>query len=96
MSCQGIGPHAGVVFGATHGTAWKREGQDKVNPDSVILSGVMMLARPGRGGTADPVVRGIERTIADGFVAYDLTGRMEGAKGVRATGPGQAIAERTS
>jgi isocitrate dehydrogenase len=61
-----------AVFEATHGTAPKYAGQDKVNPGSVILSGAMMFEELGWGDVADAVVRGIAAAIQAGRVTYDL------------------------
>jgi isocitrate dehydrogenase len=68
-----------AVFEATHGTAPKYANQDKVNPGSLILSGVMMLEHLGWNEAADLVIRGIERTIDNRTVTYDLERQMAGA-----------------
>jgi isocitrate dehydrogenase len=68
-----------AVFEATHGTAPKYANQDKVNPGSVILSGVMMLEHLGWQGAADRIVRAMERTISQKSVTYDFARLMEGA-----------------
>src|SRR5213082_1571110 len=60
------------VFEATHGTAPKYAGQDKVNPGSVILSGVMMLEHLGWQAAADDIIRALEATIAERVVTYDF------------------------
>ena len=73
-----IGDNAGL-FEATHGTAPKYAGQDKVNPGSVILSGVMMLEHLGWDDAAHLIVRGLERAIKKKTVTYDLERQMEGA-----------------
>ncbi|MEE9166052.1 MAG: isocitrate dehydrogenase (NADP(+)) [Candidatus Neomarinimicrobiota bacterium] len=73
-----IGDHV-AVFEATHGTAPKYAGQDKVNPGSLILSGVMMLEYLGWQEAADAVVRAMEQTILQKTVTYDLERQMEGA-----------------
>jgi isocitrate dehydrogenase len=80
----GMAPGANVgeksaVFEATHGTAPKYANQDKVNPGSLILSGVMMLEHLGWNEAADLVIRGIERTIDNRTVTYDLERQMAGA-----------------
>ena len=80
-----------AVFEATHGTAPKYAGQDKVNPGSVILSGVMMLQYLGWNEAADLIVRGIERAIAAKTVTYDLARQMQGATEVSCSGFGDAI-----
>lgn len=96
----GIAPGANInyetghaVFEATHGTAPKYAGQDKVNPSSVILSGEMMLRYLGWHEAADLIIRGIERTIAQKRVTYDFHRLMEGATLVRTSEFGQAIVE---
>lgn len=68
-----------AVFEATHGTAPKYAGQDKVNPGSVILSGEMMLRYLGWAEAADLIVRGMEGAIAAKTVTYDFERLMEGA-----------------
>jgi isocitrate dehydrogenase len=82
----GIAPGANInyltghaIFEATHGTAPKYAGQDKVNPGSVILSGEMMLRYMGWGEAADLIIRGLEGTIAQKRVTYDFHRLMEGA-----------------
>ncbi len=86
----GMAPGANVgdevaVFEATHGTAPKYAGQDKVNPGSLILSGVMMLEHMGWDEAARLVVRGLEDAIARKTVTYDLERQMEGATLVSAS-----------
>ncbi len=82
----GIAPGANMsdgyaIFEATHGTAPKYAGQDKVNPGSVILSGVMMLEYLGWNEAAKLIVKGMESAIKAGKVTYDLTpDRSEGLK----------------
>ena len=68
-----------ALFEATHGTAPKYAGQDKVNPSSVILSGVMMLEHLGWQEAAESIVRAMEETIRNKKVTYDLARQMEGA-----------------
>lgn len=68
-----------ALFEATHGTAPKYAGQDKVNPGSLILSGVMMLRHMGWAEAADMVVNALSKTIQDKTVTYDLERQMEGA-----------------
>jgi isocitrate dehydrogenase len=80
----GMAPGANVgdeaaVFEATHGTAPKYADQDKVNPGSLILSGVMMLEHLGWDEAAVLVVKGLEQAIANRTVTYDLERQMEGA-----------------
>jgi isocitrate dehydrogenase len=72
-----------AVFEATHGTAPKYADLDKVNPGSVILSGVMMLEHLGWPEAAGLIVRGLERAIAARTVTYDFARLMDGAKEVK-------------
>jgi isocitrate dehydrogenase len=72
-----------AVFEATHGTAPKYANQDKVNPGSVILSGVMMLEYMGWQEAADLILRGLERSIAAKTVTYDFARLMQGATEIR-------------
>ncbi len=72
-----------AVFEATHGTAPKYAGQDKVNPGSLILSGAMMLEYLGWSEAAEQVREGLIRTIAQKKVTYDLARQMEGATEVK-------------
>jgi isocitrate dehydrogenase len=74
-----------ALFEATHGTAPKYAGQDKVNPSSLILSGVMMLEYLGWQEAADAVVAAMARTIQEKYVTYDLARQMEGATEVKAS-----------
>ncbi len=82
------------VFEATHGTAPKYAGQDKVNPGSVILSGVMMFEHLGWDEAAGDIVRALEATIADKIVTYDFARLMDGAHEVRCSEFAKAIVER--
>ncbi|MXZ30822.1 MAG: NADP-dependent isocitrate dehydrogenase [Acidimicrobiia bacterium] len=82
------------VFEATHGTAPRYAGQDKVNPSSVLLSGVMMFQHLGWNGAADAIVAALEETIAAGIVTYDFARLMEGATEVRCSEFAQAIIDR--
>ncbi len=80
----GMAPGANIgddigFFEATHGTAPKYAGKDVINPGSVILSGVMMFRYLGWGEAADLVETGLEKTIAQKKVTYDLARQMEGA-----------------
>jgi isocitrate dehydrogenase len=68
-----------ALFEATHGTAPKYAGQDKVNPGSLILSGAMMLEYMGWREAADLIAIAMTKTIQDGTVTYDLHRQMEGA-----------------
>jgi isocitrate dehydrogenase len=72
-----------ALFEATHGTAPKYAGQDKVNPGSVILSGEMMLRYLGWTDAADRIVKGLEATIAQKVVTYDFARLTEGAREVK-------------
>ena len=83
-----------AVFEATHGTAPKYAGQDKVNPGSLILSGVMMLRYLGWGDAGDAIERGLEAAIADKVVTYDFARMMEGAKEVKTSEFATAVIER--
>ena len=82
------------VFEATHGTAPKYAGQDKVNPGSVILSGVLMYEHLGWQEAADDIVRALEQTISERIVTYDFARLMDGATQVRTSEFAEAIAER--
>jgi isocitrate dehydrogenase len=82
-----------AVFEATHGTAPKYANQDKVNPGSVILSGVMMFEHMGWTEVADAILRGMERAIAKKTVTYDFERLMTGAKLLKCSEFGQAIVE---
>jgi len=92
----GIAPGGNVgdglaVFEATHGTAPKYAGLDKVNPGSVILSGVMMLEYMGWDEAGRLIVRGIEDAIGRKRVTYDLARQMPGATEVSCSGFGDEI-----
>jgi isocitrate dehydrogenase len=80
-----------AVFEATHGTAPKYANQDKVNPGSVILSGVMLLEHLGWQGAANRVVTGLEKAISQKVVTYDFARLMEGATEVACSAFGDAI-----
>src|SRR4249920_2921217 len=71
------------IFEATHGTAPKYAGQDKVNPSSVLLSGVMMFEHLGWTEAAKDIERAIEATIAEKIVTYDFARQMDGATEVK-------------
>ncbi len=97
----GIAPGANInfisghaIFEATHGTAPKYAGLDKVNPSSLALSGEMMLRHLGFTEAADLVIRGIERAISDKVVTYDFARLMEGASEVSCSGFAKAVVER--
>ncbi len=94
----GIAPGANInydsghaIFEATHGTAPKYAGQDKVNPGSVILSGEMMLRHMGWTEAADLVIKGIDGAIGAKTVTYDFERLMEGAKLLKCSEFGDAI-----
>ena len=80
-----------AIFEATHGTAPKHAGQDKVNPGSVILSGVMMLEYFGWQEAADLIYKGLEAAIASKRVTYDFHRMMEGATLLKCSEFGQEI-----
>ncbi len=80
-----------AIFEATHGTAPKYADQDKVNPGSVILSGVMMLEHLGWQEAATAILRGLERSIGNKTVTYDFARLMEGAKEVKCSEFGDLI-----
>ncbi|HLF16801.1 MAG TPA: NADP-dependent isocitrate dehydrogenase [Candidatus Thermoplasmatota archaeon] len=80
-----------AVFEATHGTAPKYAGQDKVNPGSVILSGVMMLDYLGWGEAADLIEAALEKTIGEKRVTYDFERLMTGAKLLKCSEFAEAI-----
>ncbi len=83
-----------AVFEATHGTAPKYTGLDKVNPGSVILSGELMLRYMGWTEAADLLVKGMEGSIGDKIVTYDFARLMDGATEVKTSEFGDAIIER--
>jgi isocitrate dehydrogenase len=96
----GIAPGANInyvtghaVFEATHGTAPRYAGQDKVNPGSVILSGEMMFRYLGWNEAADLIIASLERTIAQQRVTYDFERLMPGATLVKTSGFGEAMVE---
>jgi isocitrate dehydrogenase len=82
-----------AVFEATHGTAPKYANQDKVNPGSVILSGVMLLDHLGWTGAAQRVVKGLEKAITQKTVTYDFARLMDGATEVTCSEFGNRIIE---
>ena len=95
----GIAPGANIgdvvaVFEATHGTAPKYAGQDKVNPGSLILSAEMMLRHLGWREAADLIVRGMEGAIREKTVTYDFERLMTGATLVSCSAFGDAIVAR--
>ncbi len=97
----GIAPGANInyvtghgIFEATHGTAPKYAGQDKVNPGSVLLSGVLMFEHLGWTEAAADIVTALEATIADKIVTYDFARLMEGATEVKCSEFASAIVDR--
>ena len=80
-----------AVFEATHGTAPKYAGLDKVNPGSVILSGEMMLRYLGWTEAADRIITGINGAIAAKTVTYDFARMMDGAKELKCSEFGAAV-----
>ena len=96
----GIAPGANInyqtgvaVFEATHGTAPKYAGLDKVNPGSLILSGEMMLRHLGWNEAADLVIAAMDKVIAEKTVTYDFARQMEGAKEVKCSEFAAALAQ---
>ena len=94
----GIAPGANInymtgmaVFEATHGTAPKYAGMDKVNPSSLALSGEMLLRHIGWNEAADLVIRGIEKAISAKQVTYDFARLMEGATELSCSGFAEAV-----
>ena len=83
-----------AVFEATHGTAPKYAGQDKVNPGSVILSGEMMFRYLGWREAADLIVNALEATVEAKIVTYDFARLMDGATEVKTSEFGSAMIER--
>ena len=80
-----------AIFEATHGTAPKYAGQDKVNPGSIILSGEMMFRYMGWDEAADLIIKGLERTIAARTVTYDFARLTDDATEVKTSEFGDAI-----
>ena len=94
----GIAPGANInyvtghaVFEATHGTAPKYAGQDRVNPGSVILSGVMMLEYLGWNEAAELIIEGLKKTILSKRVTYDFERLMNGATRLKTSEFGDEI-----
>ncbi|MCP3030551.1 NADP-dependent isocitrate dehydrogenase [Halobacillus sp. A1] len=94
----GIAPGANInsesghaIFEATHGTAPKYAGQDKVNPSSVILSGVLMLEHLGWREAADLISQSMDKTIGSKVVTYDFARMMDGATEVKCSEFGDAL-----
>ena len=94
----GMAPGANIgdecaVFEATHGSAPKYAGLDKVNPSSLILSGAMMLEHLGWKEASQMVWEGVRQTVRSGFVTYDLARQIEGATEVSCSGFADRIVE---
>ncbi len=96
----GIAPGANInymtgmaIFEATHGTAPKYAGMDKVNPSSLALSGEMLLRHIGWNEAADLVIKGIEKAISSKQVTYDFARLMEGATELSCSGFAEAVVE---
>ncbi|MGR0120429.1 NADP-dependent isocitrate dehydrogenase [Bacillus halotolerans] len=94
----GIAPGANInyetghaIFEATHGTAPKYAGLDKVNPSSVILSGVLLLEHLGWNEAADLIIKSMEKTIASKVVTYDFARLMDGASEVKCSEFGEEL-----
>jgi isocitrate dehydrogenase len=92
----GIAPGANIgdgvaMFEATHGTAPKYAGQDKVNPGSLILSAEMMLRHMGWNEAADLIIKGVEGAIAAKTVTYDFERLLPGAQLLTSSGFGDAV-----
>ncbi len=82
------------VFEATHGTAPKYAGQDRVNPSSLLLSGVLMLEHLGWPEAAADITSAVEATVSDRIVTYDLARLMEGATEVKCSEFASAVIDR--
>ena len=94
----GMAPGANIgdqaaIFEATHGTAPKYANQDKVNPGSLILSGAMMLEHMGWEKASQLIWKGIQLTIKNGTVTYDLARQIEGAQTVKCSEFAEGIIE---
>ncbi len=94
----GLAPGANIgdgvgVFEATHGTAPKYAGLDKVNPSSLILSGAMMFEYLGLKAVSKAIQDAVQRAILSGYVTYDLARHMENAKEVKCSEFGRIVAE---
>ncbi|WP_062104308.1 NADP-dependent isocitrate dehydrogenase [Bacillus niameyensis] len=96
----GIAPGANInyetghaIFEATHGTAPKYAGLDKVNPSSVLLSGVLMLEHLGWNEAADMIIKSVEKTIESKVVTYDFARLMDGATEVKTSEFANALIE---
>ena len=89
-------PHTGLrgVFEATHGTAPKYAGQNKVNPSSLMFSGAMMCDYIGWGEVSTQITAAFKKTVSEGIVTYDFARQMEGATEVSTSGFADALIER--
>ena len=85
-----------AIFEATHGTAPKYAGLDKVNPGSVVLSGEMMLRYMGWGEAADLIIKGLDGAIASKRVTYDFARLMDGATEIKCSEFGDNIIQHMS
>jgi isocitrate dehydrogenase len=83
-----------AVFEATHGTAPKYAGQDRANPISLILSGVMMLEYLGWAEAASAIDQAVRKSISEGLVTYDLARQLPGSREIRCSEFAQAVTER--
>ena len=97
----GIAPGANInyatgcgVFEATHGTAPKYAGQDRVNPSSLLLSGVLMFEHLGWQEAADDITAAVEATVGAGIVTYDFARLMDGATEVKCSEFAAAVIDR--
>jgi isocitrate dehydrogenase len=95
----GMAPGANIgdgaaIFEATHGSAPKYAGQDKVNPGSMLLSGAMMLEHIGWNEAAHLIVQGVSAAILSGTVTYDLARLMPGSTEVSCSGFGRAVIQK--
>ena len=98
MGGIGIAPGANInyesgkaLFEATHGTAPKYAGLDKVNPCSVILSGEMMFRYMGWSEVSDMIIKSIDNTLSRKLVTYDFERQMSGAKLLKCSEFGKAL-----
>ncbi len=95
----GMAPGANIgdyiaLFEATHGTAPKYKGMDKVNPSSLILSGVMLLEYIGFNEAANIIINAIEKTILDKKVTYDLARQMQGVEPIKTSEFAREVVKR--
>jgi isocitrate dehydrogenase len=83
-----------AIFEATHGTAPKYAGQDKANPISLILSGVMMLEYLGWTEAASAIERAVQKSISAGLVTHDLARQVPGSRELKCSEFAQAVIKR--